>query len=183
MNKLFLICISVLLLGCGGNSLDNHIGYWEPDESKSLKIAEVSREGENYFINENILRKTGLDLFDQERKPSKAILLQIDNDKLSIAGFLGSHPIALSPDNNELFIGDKKYNRITKLQLDEIQLKAETDFDNAEIAKQACKKIQEKYSHDSAELKIKYKDSFSERATKSGELLDSYQAERKSKKC
>ncbi len=126
MKKLFLFCISILLIGCGGNSMDNHIGYWQPIDSKALKVAEISKDGENYFLNRNILKKSGVNLLGREIKPSKPTLLQINDDKLSI---MGLEPIALSSDNNELFVGNNKFKRITKQQVDAIQFKAEEEFD------------------------------------------------------
>lgn len=126
MKKLFLFCISILLIGCGGNSMDNHIGYWQPIDSKALKVAEISKDGENYFLNRNILKKSGVNLLGREIKPSKPTLLQINDDKLSI---MGLEPIALSSDNNELFVGNNKFKRITKQQVNAIQFKAEEEFD------------------------------------------------------
>lgn len=126
MKKLFLFCISILLIGCGGNSMDNHIGYWQPIDSKVLKVAEISKNGDNYFLNRNILKKSGVNLLGREIEPSKPTLLQINDDKLSI---MGLEPIALSSDNNELFVGNNKFKRITKQQVDAIQFKAEEEFD------------------------------------------------------
>ncbi|RPA38606.1 hypothetical protein [Shewanella frigidimarina] len=106
--------------------MDNHIGYWQPIDSKALKVAEISKDGENYSLNRNILKKSGVNLLGREIKPSKPTLLQINDDKLSI---MGLEPIALSFDNNELFVGNNKFKRITKQQVDAIQFKAEEEFD------------------------------------------------------
>jgi hypothetical protein len=176
MKKLFLFCISILLIGCGGNSMDNHIGYWQPIESKHQKVSEISKKDNNYFLSENILQKTGFDIFGKENKPSKPILLQNNNEKLSI---MGIQPIALSSDNNELFIGDKTYKRITKQQFDEIQLKVETEFNEIEKVKQACKKAREKFTNDSAEIKTKYKDDFKMRLQKTNEVMEAFSLEMK----
>ncbi|MBO1896172.1 hypothetical protein HNW13_010365 [Shewanella sp. BF02_Schw] len=176
MKKLFVFCISILLIGCGGNSMDNHIGYWQPIDSKALKVVEISKNGDNYFFSENILKKTGLDLWGKEIRPSKPTLLQNNNEKLSI---MGIQPIALSPDNKKLFIGKKTYERISQQQLSEIQVKAEMDFNDAENVKLGCKKTSEKYHAESAEIRTKYRKDIKEFTRKHNELTEAYSAELK----
>ena len=54
------------LFGRSGDPYDKYIGYWERKDVEHHEVLQVSRDGETYLMNDNILRET--DIFGKPKK-------------------------------------------------------------------------------------------------------------------
>lgn len=142
MKVFFLALIALVLTACS-KPYDKYIGYWQLENSKSLRILEIRKEGkETYLVNENIL--VSRDLLGKNKKES---VLEQKENQLGVNNGLTVIPLNLSDDGKILRFKDFKYIKISE--------------DEAKVAiknKHACDELSGKYREESQSFNIFAKD-------------------------
>ena len=128
------------LFGCSGDPYDKYIGYWERNDVEHHEVLQVSRDGETYLMNDNILRET--DMFG---KPKKAIVLKKSEGQLSVENGLGSVMLGISEDGKTLRASNREFTKITDEEVAVIRQKVAKETADFEKNKSLCEAITDEY--------------------------------------
>ena len=130
----------LFLMGCSGDPYDKYIGYWERKDVEHHEVLQVSRDGETYLMNDNILRET--DMFG---KPKKAMVLKKSEGQLSVENGLGSVMLGISEDGKTLRASNQEFRKITEDEVAVIQQKVAKETADFEKNKSLCEAITTEY--------------------------------------
>jgi hypothetical protein len=163
----------LVLVGCSGDPYARYIGLWQLQDSPWPKVLEITKDGDTYLADENVLSTK--DIFGNVKKP---MVLKKSEGQLSVDTGLGSAELGLSEDENTLHAMDREYKRITSGELQTIQAKIEQDRVEAEKNKELCKTMNDDYVKEKSKLTAMYRD-LSERTKQQRELGQKFLAKAK----
>lgn len=130
----------LFLMGCSADPYAKYIGYWERTDVEHHEVLQVSRDGETYLMNDNILRET--DMFG---KVKKAMVLRKSEGQLSVENGLGSVMLGISEDGKTLRASNREFRKITDKEVAVIQQKVAKETADFEKNKSLCEAITAEY--------------------------------------
>lgn len=130
----------VFLSGCSSDPYEKYVGYWERKDVEHKEVLQISRDGETYLMNDNILRET--DMFG---KPKKAMVLRKSEGQLSVENGLGSVMLGISEDGETLRASNREFKKITEDEVAVIQQKVAKETADFEKNKSLCEAITTEY--------------------------------------
>ena len=163
-----ILILALLLTGCSRAGFDDYVGYWKQDDKDLPHIVNITKDNDNYFFADNILREK--DFFGNK---SKAIVLHKSDEQLVLQNGFGSLNMALSNSGKTLHVADKKFTRITLEQVEELKNELLTKQEKKAEAYQLCQDLKKQYNSESSEI-IKLTQDREEREKKSSDLLSRY---------
>ncbi len=174
-NKFTLITmLCFFLFGCGDDKYADYIGLWQMSDTSYPKVAKISKDGETYLLNENVLQEK--DFFGHKKK---SMVLKQSENQLSIENGLGSITLGISADGKTLHIANHEYTKIDEKKLNEIQSAIEKEKLEKEKNQGLCKALDEQYQQEKNTI-MAGKYSFSEQRTKITELSKKLKEQSKS---
>jgi len=108
--------LATTLIACSGDSLNSYVGLWERTNSQFVRVLEISKDGDTYLIDDDILYDK--DFLGNKKAPH---VLTKSDGKLSIQRAFGSTQLALSKDKKTLRLADRSYKKISISRLNEIK--------------------------------------------------------------
>lgn len=108
MRFILISCLVFLITACS-KPYEKYIGYWQLDNSKILKVAEISKSDNTYLITDNILAPNNTPYAMQEK-----------DNTLFINNGMTNMPVTLSNDST-LIILDNKYTKISQAEFDKLK--------------------------------------------------------------
>lgn len=164
--------MAVALAGCGKDPYASYVGLWQRQGVDFPQVMQISKDGETYLVNDNILQAK--DFFGNDKKPN--VLTKSEGQLMGNNG-LASFPLGLSEDQNTLHVEGQEYKRIAPDQLDKIKAKIESDRVAAEKNRELCKSLNNDYSEKIK--KLQENKNFSERMNQQRDLGQEFQAKAK----
>ena len=154
MKKLKALVLLMPILAACGKGAGDYVGYWQRQDDARVSVMEISKDGENYFLTQNLLSK-------RKNQTTPSLLIEKEG-KLSTN--VMDTPMALSEDGKTLFVGNLSFNKIDAAEKDKLVAHQE-----------ACTKLHKEYidsrppfdfsvKHDVREARKKaYEQKFNER--------------------
>lgn len=145
--KFYIVLIFVVFLSsCGGDSYDDYVGLWQ-DTADNSKVLEITKEGENFFLAENVIRD-----FDRN------LLLNKQDGLLSLQG----RAFKLIDNGSVLELSPSTFVKITSQDLENYKVeKARLQEEQKERQAMALKEAEAKKEADKIkcdELEVEYQE-------------------------
>lgn len=134
------ILVSIVLFGCSGDPYEQYIGHWERKGVEHPAILQITKDGDSYLMNDNILQEK-----DMLGRSKKAIVLKKSEGQLSVENGFGSVMLGISEDGKTLRVSNQEFSRISDQEVSAIKEMAAKEKAEFEKNKSLCEAITREY--------------------------------------